>query len=92
VAVGQRLLEAGVVFRKTLAETHAPVAAPPHPPEIIRRGQDEKNDEQDIVKRAHSDARRLRLNLPKTSAARKGNVSKSSLFNRPDKVTGWLQI
>ena len=28
-----------------------------------------------------SDARRLRPNLPKTSMARKGNVSKSLLFN-----------
>ena len=53
VTVGQCLLEAGVIFRKPLGKARAPVATSPHPPEIIRRGQREKNDEQDVVKCAH---------------------------------------
>ena len=55
VAVGQRLFEARIIFREALGESPAPVAAPPHPRKVIRRGQDEKKDEQDVVKGAHVD-------------------------------------
>ncbi len=49
VAVGQRLFQGHVIFAKPLAKARQPVAAPPHPPEIVRRGQHEKNDEQYVV-------------------------------------------
>ena len=53
LAVGERLFEVGVVAREPLAEAPTPVAAPPHPPEIIRRRQREKNREQNVVKCPH---------------------------------------
>ena len=45
MAVGQRLLEFGMVARETFAEARAPVSAPPHPPKIIRRRQRETDRE-----------------------------------------------
>ena len=53
VAIRQRLLDARIVFAETLGKAGTPVAAPPHPPEIIRRSQREKNYEQDVVKCLH---------------------------------------
>jgi hypothetical protein len=86
LAVGQRLLEIPVVIAKPLEKTGKPVAAPPHPQEIIRRGQHEKNREQNVVKRAHSNGKQDRPIFPQTGRPR-ANVSKCFNFNRGKKTS-----
>jgi hypothetical protein len=54
LAIGQRLFQVGAVIGKAFIEARTPVAAPPHAPKIIRRGQDKKDRKQDVVKCAHS--------------------------------------
>src|SRR5438034_4854068 len=54
MAVGERLLELGVILAKPLAETAPPVAPPPHFQKVIRRGEAEENRVQNVVQRAHA--------------------------------------
>ena len=54
LAIGDRLLEFGVVLAETLGETLSPMAAAPHSHKVIWRGQREKDREQDVVKGTHS--------------------------------------
>jgi hypothetical protein len=53
VAVGDRLLQLGVIPAKALAESLHPIAAPPHAHEIIRRRQREKDRKENIVNDSH---------------------------------------
>jgi len=41
--VGERLLEVGALIGKAFVETRPPVSAAPHPPKVIRRGNDKKH-------------------------------------------------
>ena len=49
MAVGQGLLEIGVVTPKTFLEAEKPVAAALHAPKIIGRSHDEKEREQNVI-------------------------------------------
>ena len=53
VAIGKSLFEFGIVSAEALAEAFLPVAAPPHPHEIIGRGECKKHPEQNVVKSTH---------------------------------------
>src|SRR5882762_5445153 len=54
VPISDGLLELGVVSAETLAKTPLPIAAAQHAREIIWRGQQEEDREQDVVKKTHS--------------------------------------
>jgi hypothetical protein len=53
MAVGDGLLEFGVKHAEALPETRLPLSTPPHPHEIIRRRQHEKDREENVVNESH---------------------------------------
>jgi hypothetical protein len=54
VTIGDSLFQLRVVPAEALGKALLPIAAPPHPHEVVRRRQGKANRKQDVVKGAHS--------------------------------------
>jgi hypothetical protein len=52
--IGDGLFEFGIIYSKALAKAFSPMATPPHPHKIVRRGQYKKNRKKNVINGTHS--------------------------------------